>query len=137
MWGTLGLVYNPDIVSAEEASHWDLLSNSKYYKRVTIKDSIRDAYFGALCSLYYDEITSDEFVNSEDYKDRLDEVLNRTDVETVNGVQEVLTDCKNNVYSFETVKDAVKHAKMNALINNINIQIVRIKFSNISMMQLA
>lgn len=102
MWGTLGLVYNPDIVSAEEASHWDLLSNSKYYKRVTIKDSIRDAYFGALCSLYYDEITSDEFVNSEDYKDRLDEALNRTDVETVNGVQEVLTDCKNNVYSFET-----------------------------------
>ncbi|MBQ0028500.1 MAG: extracellular solute-binding protein [Lachnospiraceae bacterium] len=102
MWGTLGLVYNPEEVSEEDAAHWDLLSNPKYNKRVTIKDSVRDAYFGAVAQYYYDEITAEDFIAGTDYHDRLSEVLNRTDVATVEGVQNVLTMCKNNVYSFET-----------------------------------
>ena len=102
MWGTLGLVYNPEEVTDEEAAHWDLLMNKKFDKRVTIKDSVRDAYFGAVCSLYYDEITEESFINSSKYHDNLSEVLNRTDEKTVEGVQDILTACKNNVYSFET-----------------------------------
>lgn len=102
MWGTLGLVYNPEEVSEEDAAHWDLLLNKDYFKRVTIKDSVRDAYFGAICYANYDEITSEEFVNDPNYHDNLSKALNRTDKETVDIVQDVLTRCKNNVYSFET-----------------------------------
>ena len=102
MWGTLGLVYNPEYVSDEEAEHWDLLLNTAYNKRVTIKDSVRDAYFGAICIANYDEITSDDFINAPDYHARLSKALNRTDVATVDRVQDILTECKNNVYSFET-----------------------------------
>lgn len=102
MWGTLGLVYNPDEVSQEEASHWDLLLNDKFNKRVTIKDSIRDAYFGAICYANYDEITAEDFLSDPNYHARLDEALNRTDAATVDKVQDVLTRCKDNVYSFET-----------------------------------
>ena len=102
MWGTLGIVYNPEVVSKEEAMHWELLLNKDFAKQVTIKDSVRDAYFGAICYANYDEITKDEFVNDPNYHEKLSEVLNRTDKETVDRVQEVLTRCKDNVYSFET-----------------------------------
>ena len=102
MWGTLGIVYNPEYVSEEEAAHWDLLRNDDFYKRVTIKDSVRDAFFAAVAMANYDEITQEEFINSPDYHERLSELLNATDEATVNKVEDILTDCKENVYSFET-----------------------------------
>ena len=102
MWGTLGIVYNPDEVSDEEAAHWDLLLNDKFYKRVTVKDSVRDAYFGAITYAYFDEITTQDFLNDPDYHNKLSEILNRTDADTVNRVEEVMTKTKENVYAFET-----------------------------------
>lgn len=102
MWGTLGLVYNPEVVSEEDAKHWDLLLNKDYYRQVTIKDSVRDAYFAAIAMNYYDEITTPEFMNAPDYHDRLSEKLNLTDEVTVENVQSLLTKAKENVYSFET-----------------------------------
>ena len=102
MWGTLGLVYNPEIISEEEAAHWDLLLNPDYCKQVTIKDSVRDAYFAAITYDVYDEITSKEFIDSPDYRDKLSKVLNRTDVKTVDEVEAILTAMKENAYAFET-----------------------------------
>ena len=102
MWGTLGLVYNPEEISYEEAAHWSLLLNEDYYKRLTVKDSIRDAYFAAVAYAYCDELTSEEFVNSPDYHESLSEYLNRTDEDTVNRVEEILTAMKENAYSLET-----------------------------------
>lgn len=102
MWGTLGLVYNPDEVSDEEAAHWNLLINRDHFRRVTIKDSVRDAYFAAIAMKYYDEITDEAFIGSPDYHERLSEMLNRTDPETVDAVEDILVEAKDNVYSFET-----------------------------------
>jgi len=102
MWGTLGIVYNPEFVSEEEAEHWNILLNNNYYKQVNIKDSVRDAYFAATAIATYDEITADDFVNDPDYHNKLSEAINRTDVDTVNQVEDILTQAKNNVYSFET-----------------------------------
>ena len=48
MWGTTGIVYNPQVISEEEASHWKLLKDPKYKGQVTIKDNVRDSYFAAL-----------------------------------------------------------------------------------------
>lgn len=102
MWGTLGLVYNPEYVTEEEAEHWSLLTNKDFYRQVTIKDSVRDAFFAAAAIGYYDQITQSEFVNSVDYHEKLSEILNRTDEETVKLTQDILTQAKDNVYSFET-----------------------------------
>ncbi len=102
MWGTLGIVYNPEEVTEEEASHWDILINKDHYRRITIKDSVRDAYFAAIAMYYYDMITDESFVNAPDYHDRLSRVLNLTDDLTVSRVEEILVKAKNNVYSFET-----------------------------------
>ncbi len=102
MWGTLGIVYNPEEVTEEEASHWNLLLMDKFSKRVTIKDSVRDAYFAGN-SIYNEAlISSDEFVNNDNYEAWLDAILNATDKETIDAVEDILSTIKNNVYSFET-----------------------------------
>ncbi|MCR5742400.1 MAG: extracellular solute-binding protein [Lachnospiraceae bacterium] len=102
MWGTLGIVYNPEEISDEEASSWKLLLNTSYRKRMTIKDSVRDAYFAAIAIHYYDQITDEQFLALPDYKEQLSAMLNRTDVDTVAGVEEILSDIKDNMYAFET-----------------------------------
>lgn len=102
MWGTLGIVYNPEYVSEEKAQHWDLLIDNDYYRQVNIKDSVRDAYFAGIAINYYDEITDEAFVASDDYHEKLSEYLNRTDEETVNAVEKILIQAKNNVYAIET-----------------------------------
>lgn len=102
MWGTLGIVYNPEYVSEEDAAHWNMLLMDKYDKRVTIKDSVRDAYFAGN-SIYNEEmLLSPEFVNDADYFANMEVTLNATDRETVDAVEDILSDIKKNVYSFET-----------------------------------
>ncbi|MBR4605491.1 MAG: extracellular solute-binding protein [Lachnospiraceae bacterium] len=102
MWGTLGLVYNPEEVTAEQASSWKLLLDKDLYRRITVKDSVRDAFFAAASIHFHDEITAREFVNQENYSEALHEYLNRTDQETVDASEEILSAIKRNVYSFET-----------------------------------
>ena len=102
MWGVVGYVYNPEIISREEASDWNLLRNPDYYKRVTTKDSVRDSYFAALGMLYQDEISGEDFRKQDDYAKKLDEMMNDTSQDTVDQVQDLLTQVKDNVYSFET-----------------------------------
>lgn len=102
MWGTLGIVYNPDVISEEEADHWDILIDNKYFRQVNIKDSVRDAFFAAAAINYYDEITDKSFIESDGYHERLSEILNRTDKDTVEAVEDILTQAKNNVYALET-----------------------------------
>lgn len=102
MWGTLGIVYNPEEVTEEDAAHWNLLLSEDFRKRVTIKDSVRDAYFAGLCILNEEKLNSERFLNSTNYLDDLAELLNATDADTVDAVERVLSDIKDNVYSFET-----------------------------------
>lgn len=102
MWGTLGIVYNPEEVTAEEASHWNMLLMDKFDKRVTIKDSVRDAYFAGN-SIYNEKLLlSEEFLSADDYYAQMETILNATDKKTVDEVEDILSDIKRNVYSFET-----------------------------------
>ena len=102
MWGVIGYVYNPEYISRQEAEDWNLLRNSDYYKRVTTKDSIRDSYFAAAGMLYQDEMLSEEFMAREDYAEALDRMMNDTSPETVDKIEKLLTQVKDNAYSFET-----------------------------------
>lgn len=102
MWGTLGIVYNPEVVSEEEAAHWDILLNDKFNKKITIKDSVRDAFFAGVSIYYYDEITKESFIAKDNYNERLTRKVNSTDKRTVDGVEKILSKIKDNVYAFET-----------------------------------
>lgn len=101
MWGTLGIVYNPEEVTEEEAAHWNLLLMDPFYKRITIKDSIRDAFFAGVSIYQEQQILDPAFLNQADYKEQLGELLNRTDPKTVDAVEEILSRIKDRVYSFE------------------------------------
>lgn len=97
MWGTTGIIYNPDIVEAQDVSSWTMLQNEKYSRRVTIKDNVRDSYFPALGILNQDELLSGKIA-----AERRSELLNATDQATVDKAEQILKDIKENVYSFET-----------------------------------
>ena len=102
MWGITGIVYNPEEVSKEDASTWQILNNSAYKRRITIKDNVRDSYFAAVGALKSEILTSKEFLNDPDYSLKLEEEMNDTTPETLQKVQDYLQDVKDNAYSFET-----------------------------------
>lgn len=61
MWGTTGIVYNPEEISKEDASHWLILADPRYKGQVTIKDNVRDSYFAALGILNEEELLQPGF----------------------------------------------------------------------------
>ena len=108
MWGTTGFVFNPDpelVKNEEDVAACNILTNSNYYKSVTVKDNVRDAYFAALSILYEDElnaINADESLSHEDKNAARRALLNDTDADTIAAAEDILKDIKDNVYSFET-----------------------------------
>ncbi|MCD7729370.1 MAG: extracellular solute-binding protein [Clostridia bacterium] len=106
MWGTTGLVYNPDkLENEEDIATWGILTNTDYEKSVTVKDNVRDAYFAALCILYADElnaINADDTMTDDEKAAKRSSLLNATDDETIAAAEDILKDIKENVYSFET-----------------------------------
>ena len=106
MWGTMGYVYNPEIVSDEDASHWNLLWNDKYKGKGTIKDSVRDSYILAVGYCLEDELNGvlkdyEKDGDSAQYNKRLTEIFNRTDDKTVDIVGKALTELKDKIYGYE------------------------------------
>lgn len=102
MWGTTGIVYNPGVISKEEASHWAVLADPKYKGQVTIKDNVRDSYFAALGILNEEELLQPDFLNSPDRQEQIAERMNRTDDKTVRAAEDMLKEMKENAYSFES-----------------------------------
>jgi len=102
MWGTLGFVYNPEEVSEADASDWNILRNPAYSKRITVKDSVRDTLFAGVSMLKQDQLESAAFKGRSDYSDALSRELNDTSQATVDKVEDILSQVKDNVYSFET-----------------------------------
>lgn len=59
MWGTVGILYNTDLVD-EEITSWRSMFDPKYQGGVFMMDSYRDSLMAALCMLGYDMNTKDE-----------------------------------------------------------------------------
>lgn len=102
MWGITGIVYNPELVTEEEASTWKILSDPAFRRRVTIKDNVRDSYFAAVGAIKSDLLTSEDFLSDPDYALRLEQEMNDTSPEMIARVQEWLRNVRDNAYSFET-----------------------------------
>ena len=56
MWGTVGLIYNPEFVNAEETKSWEILRNPEYKGKILMKDAFRDVYTSLLIALNKEEI---------------------------------------------------------------------------------
>ncbi len=108
MWGTTGFVYNPEFVDAADVAKWDVFTNSKYAKKITAKNNIRDTYFTGL-AMYYDNqlrALKTEYTNKQitlnQYQAQLKKLMNDTSPETMNAVKTKLMSMTNNLYGFET-----------------------------------
>lgn len=104
MWGTTGLIYNPridGIMNDLDEHGWSILLENKYKKQATTKDNVRDTYFVGLAILYRDELLSLDR-SAPDYNEKVTEIMNRTDEETVSAVYQILLDMKENIFGFET-----------------------------------
>lgn len=123
MWGTMGYVYNPELVDAEAAKHWSLLWDDRYKGGGTIKDSVRDSYILALGYVYRDELAKvkQKYDNGEisatEYNATLTEIYNRTDEESVSKSGEVLTSLKDRLYGYEVDSGKKDMAQGKILIN--------------------
>ena len=102
MWGITGVLYNPALVTEEEASTWEIFGNPKFNRQITLKDNVRDSYFAALGILKKDELTDEAFIQSADYAERLADVMNDVRPETIAQAQDLLNQLMDNVYSLET-----------------------------------
>lgn len=97
MWGTLGLVYNPEKTETADVSSWNMLLNEKYKRQVTVKDNVRDAYFATLGILNGEKLSGGDLS-----AEQLSALMNDTGAETIAAAEDILKNIKENVYSFET-----------------------------------
>ena len=107
MWGTVGIIYNPEAVAEEDTKSWKILWNTDYKNRITIKDSVRDAYIPAVVSAYKEEIESwnqrleQGSVTLQEFRTAMGDLMNRTDDDTIAAAGSALKSMKNNIYGLE------------------------------------
>lgn len=110
MWGTLGLIYNPDALEerAQGAEYdintWNVMNNPLFEGIVSLKDSVRDAYcVGSLLAhqTELNEIAAKYTTNSKEYQKAVQEIINRTTPDAIEKVSNELRNLKSNMYGFE------------------------------------
>lgn len=90
MWGTLGILYNTDVVTEADLAKgygllWNAAGNDKLNGKILMKDSIRDAYVAAV--LYLKETGR---LGSQYTSLSIENLINTIDDELLKEVQEVL-----------------------------------------------
>lgn len=107
MWGTMGLVYDPEYVDEEDIRSWDILWDSDYYKMASVKNSMRDTYVVGILHAYEDKLHAarerylSEEITAEEYNAVIQTIFNYHDEENIRKVKEELTSMKSNIYGFE------------------------------------
>lgn len=102
MWGVTGVLYNPELMTREEASTWAVFDNPDFYRQITLKDNVRDTYFSTLGYLLQDRLMDSAFVNDPDYSRKLGEMMNDVSPDTIQAVEELLAGIMGNIYALET-----------------------------------
>lgn len=93
MWGTTGILYNPNFVSEQEVQSWECILNPKFENHIFMKDAFRDIYSVMVLYAYRDAIAKGEV-------DKDDLVANLTP-ERIQRVEEILLQAKNNIAGWE------------------------------------
>lgn len=93
MWGTTGIIYNPEFVSKEDASTWNVIRNPKYFGKILLKDAPRDVYAPVLIYLKQDELKSGKVT--------LQELMSDSSDESLAAVEAMLMEAKPGVCGFE------------------------------------
>lgn len=128
MWGTLGILYNPEKVAFDKGlsedevkfamNDWGSLWDPAFHGEMSVKDSMRDTYsVGIMKEFEADILTEmaasgcfDEDLNLlpgkwekavETYGPKLADIFNRCDKDNVERVKKTLLELKQNIFGFE------------------------------------
>ena len=107
MWGTMGFIYNPELVSEEDIKNWSILWDEDYKNMATAKDSVRDTYVVGVMHVYFDELMDlknkldNGQITASEYTNEIGKIMNRCDDETLDKVEQALKKMKSNLYGFE------------------------------------
>ena len=116
MWGTLGLLFNPDYPGfsglefdeiINDMQSVEALWNSKYKGTISVKNSMRDTYALGVLYTYKDEFAEikTKYENGtmtlQQYKDAFSDIFNRCDEKSVSEVKLSLDALKENVFGLE------------------------------------
>ncbi len=107
MWGTVGIVYDPENVNDEDLGYWDILWNENYDGKVSVKDSIRDTYMTGVMYTYFDELMElkakydNGTITKEVYNKELSTIMNRCSDDDIKEVLKSLQALKSNLFGFE------------------------------------
>lgn len=93
MWGTAGILYNKEKVTQDEARTWGTLWNSKFRKKLLMKNSYRDSYGTALIYAKRNEIRQG--------KTSVKELMNDYSPENIHTVEKYLKTLKPNIEGWE------------------------------------
>ncbi len=96
MWGTMGWVYDVDVVDTLKVSSWGgVFEDNSLQKRITIKDSVRDSYLVGLAMVYGEELAKTNSL------EEITAILNNVSLDAINAVGEKLISVKPLLYGFE------------------------------------
>lgn len=102
MYGTLGILYNTEVVSLEELEQygwgvlWNEQKNERLENKILMKDSVRDTYAAAIFYMYEYGLLPEKY---QGYT--VQELINCTDDEMVNAAEKVLTDQREHISGYE------------------------------------
>jgi len=108
MWGTVGLVYNPERVDSEDMTSWQALYDSKYKNKGMIKDSVREVMMAAIMDIYKTEFDAKHAeynageITGEEYNQFITNKINTIDNSVLQLVEQSLTRMVANSYGLET-----------------------------------
>lgn len=108
MWGTVGIVYNPEKVDAEDMNSWDAFLDPAYKDKGMIKDSLRESLMTAFMNLYQDEmlVAKTQYENGtltpEAYNAFIYDKINTINPTVLADVEPVLQALVDNAYGLET-----------------------------------
>ena len=109
MWGTTGLLYNPEFVTDEEADSWGIIWDNRFNSKILMKDAYRDIYGCMLMYARYQEVL--------DGKVSRQELMNDTSDEAIDTVEVLLKAAKQNIAGWEVDFGKEMMTKKKAYIN--------------------
>ena len=109
MWGTTGLLYNPEFVTDEEADSWGIIWDERFTSKVLMKDAYRDIYGCMLMYAHYQEVLDGTTTRQE--------LMNNTTDEAIATVENLLKSAKQNIAGWEVDFGKEMMTKEKAYIN--------------------
>ena len=104
MWGTLGILYNVNVVSEEELEEygwgvlWNVQGNKELENKILMKDSVRDTYAAAVLYMKEYDLLPEGY-GYENYS--IGDLINCTDEAMLNAAEKVLTEQRDHISGYE------------------------------------